>query len=347
MIKCHDLENEEIYNKYRAIFFPCGMYKPIETNVNILSRGTKVQAVLLKNDISEVNREKICNNIKSFIHDGGVGYFSGYSYEFLQGSLKPFEFFDDFPNMGMAGRVTLELKDELYCFCRNEKLALYMFHQGWIAVKSVKEAEVVAEGSFETPKGIKFGPIISILKRGEGEALYTSYHNKGYNRELLRYMIYRISYRHILSNLIDIADKWEQDVSSSIVDSVRGWESSRTYRIYLSRGKNTIYFDSRAGLFQVDLFDMDDRLIISLDPSEGEFYLNIDAELEGYHILKVYPSTKIESGAYGILSARGSRFLPYYQKGLLALLVCVVIFIIYRIEKMVAPRKFHGRIRQK
>ena len=78
-----DLETDEIYNRHRAIFFPCGVKKLIETNVNILSRGTSIQSVSLKKDFLDINEDKIIKNIKTFIENGGTTYFSGYSYELI------------------------------------------------------------------------------------------------------------------------------------------------------------------------------------------------------------------------------------------------------------------------
>ncbi|MDY6969134.1 MAG: hypothetical protein SVR08_10855 [Spirochaetota bacterium] len=346
MIQCRDLEEGETYKNYRAIFFPCGIDNPIETNVNILSRGTSLQAVILKKDFSEINKEKIYTNIKSYIKGGGAGYFSGYSYEFLQGAFNVFKFHDNFPNMGIPGKITAFLKKDLLCYKRKIRANLFMSHSGWIAIESVKEADVLAEGLYKTSRGEKFGPLISIFKRGDGEALYTSYHNCGHNMELLRYIIFRISYKYLLDRIVHKAWKWEQKPDTAIVDSIQKWEKIRSYYLHLATGENTIYITSDMGLFQVDIYDMNENLILSRDSSERDFHINIDVEFDSSYLLRLYPSSPREKGAYAILSAEGLRILPHFNKGLLVFTIVIIILIIIWISRMIGPRKYAGRARK-
>ena len=157
----------------------------------------------------------------------------------------------------------------------------------------------------------------------------------------------RANLSYILNNLLDRITIWEQGIESSIIDTVRKWESCRIYSILLAKGANTIYFTSEAGLFQVDLFDHNRRLIISKDSCKREFFLDVDAHYDGSYTLSVYPSLPVKLGAYVVISAKGRRIFPYYNKILLLLLSGAVIFIIFWIKSLIIPKKFSGRIRQK
>ncbi len=342
-----DLEKETILSKYRAIFLPCGIGSHVETNVNILSRGTSVQAVFLKEDFFEIDLEKIYSNIKSYIEKGGNVYCSGYSYEFIHEAFHAFEFFNDFPNMGSRGKIELELKNDLKTFCRRKNMRGYVSHSGWIAVKSIKDADVLAEGIYKTINGEISGPIVALLKRGDGEAIYTSYHKKRGFEELSRYIVYRVVYRFLLDILVDEAHFWDQEIRNTIIDSIRGWERCRIYPIPITIGMTTIYFTSEKGFFQIDLFDKDNNLITSRDIREKNFSIDINSDIDDYFILRVYPSIPRKHGAYSIVIAQGLRIFPYYKKVLLVLLFGAIVLMIYWIKGIVGPRKFSGKIRRK
>ena len=345
-LQCHDLEKSEIYNQYRAIFFPCGIVPPIETNVNILSRGTDIKAVYVKEDFSEINKEKIFKNIKSYVLNGGSTYFSGYSFDFLQGAFKPFVFFDNFPNIGMAGKLQVVLMSDLIGFCKEKKLNLYMPHNGWIGIKSITDAEILIKGSYKTPKGLKSGPIVALLKRGGGEIIYTSYHKTGYNKNISRYIIYRISFIHLLNEISEKATTWEQQINSKIIDSILEWEKCRSYYIFLSKGMNTIFFTLEKGLFQIDLFDRKNNLIISKDSNKKNFFLNVNSDSDDYYNLKIYPSFNDGTGAYAVISAKGPRIIPHYTKILYSGISGITLLILFWLKKLIGPKKYSGRIRR-
>ncbi|HNX57969.1 MAG TPA: hypothetical protein PKK43_02640, partial [Spirochaetota bacterium] len=50
MIKYRDIENQSIYTSFDALFFPCGAEPPLTSSMNILSRGTHLEGVSLKDD---------------------------------------------------------------------------------------------------------------------------------------------------------------------------------------------------------------------------------------------------------------------------------------------------------
>ncbi len=343
--KYKDLENEELYQKYRAIFFPCGIKSPVETNLNVLSRGTRIQSVSLKKEYRDVNETKVYDNIKSFIENGGNAYLGGYSYKFLNGAFQAMEFYENFPNMGISGTINLELKNSLKLFCGYTDTRVRMPHPGWIVVKSIEDSTTLAESEFKTVQDIKRSPIISCLERGKGEAIYSSYHNGSCNDDLQRYMIYRLAYKYLLNSLVSKILAWEQDAGFTIIDSVREWEVNRSYIVPLKKGNNTIYFISDKGYFQIDIYDMDNNLVLSQDARKTEFFIEVMSDLSQDYTLKVFPENNGIPGVYSIVSANGPRIFPYYKKAIYILIILAVIIALYWLNKTFGPKKFSGRRR--
>lgn len=343
--KYQDLENKEIYKKCRAIFFPCGIKSPVETNLNVLSRGKRIHSVTLKKEYRDVNETIVCENIKSYIENGGNAYFGGYSYRFLNGAFQAMEFYENFPNMGIRGTINVELKNSLKLFCGYANTHVNMPHPGWIVVKSIKDSTTLAESEFKTVQNIKRGPIICALKRGKGEAIYTSYHNGSCNDDLQRYIIYRLVYRFLLDSLISKIQAWEQEPGFSIIDSVREWEINRSYVIPLKKGNNTIYFISDKDRFQVDIFDRNDNFVLSKNSLETDFFIEVMSGSSQDYTLKVYPENNVTQGVYSIASATGSRIMPHYKKVAYILLFIAILSALYWLRKIFGPKKFSGRIR--
>ena len=304
----------------------------METNVNILSRGSKIHTVSLKEDFYEIDKDKIADNIKSFIENGGYAYFSDYSYEFIDRAFDNFYFFRNFPNMGRRGRINLELKDDLSSFCRKRYESLYMPHNGWIAAKSIADADIFAYASFETIDGPNFGPVIARMHIGEGELLYTSCHKNTAN-QISRFIIYRVTHSHLLKDLMSRAAIWNHKINASIIDSIKRWERCRSYIIPLKKGMNTIYFLSDMDAFQIDIFDKENNLVASKDWSNNRFILDIEIEFQDFYILKVYPSQNKGRGVYSIISTSGQRIFPYYKATSYALLFLLIAFLLFWIRR--------------
>jgi hypothetical protein len=340
-----DLEKKEFYNEFRTIFFPCGVENTIETNINILSRGTRIHSVSLKKDFLEINEEQIYKNINSFIENGGYAYFSDYSFKLLDGAFKSIEFYDDFPNLGISGQINLDLKNNLLFFCKEQNIKADMPHPGWVVVKSIQNSEVLADSTFNTILGLKSSPIISSLRRGLGEAIFTSYHKISGDDDISRFIIYRLAYKYLSKKIADKASAWEQDVNCSIIDSIREWENFRSYAIPVIEGKNTIYFFAEHSFHQIDIYDKENNLITSVDPRKTEFHINIDSESDQYIQVKVYPANPKMLDVYSIVSGGGMRILPYYKRILFVIIFIVIILAIYWINKTIGIKKFSGRIR--
>lgn len=346
IIRYSDLEADETLSKFNTIFFPCGIDNPIETNINILSRGTSIQAVSLKDDYVEIDINRVYKNISSFIKNGGNAYFSDFSYNFPSNAFNNFNFFDDFPNMGMPGTIRVELLGDLAVFCGEKSQRLFMPHPGWVVVKSIADSETLATGIFETIKGDKSGPIVSLIKKGKGEAIYTSYHSSSSNN-ILRYIIYRLSYRHLLDDLLATASRWEQEINCSIIDSIRPWESSRAYILPLKEGSNSVYFKSNKGFYQIDILNKNLELMLSADMRENNLNLSIDSDEDELYIIKIYQSLPELNGIYSIVSAGGMRILPFYKRGLCLILITLLLFFLYWFKTNFISRKFSGLLKQK
>lgn len=343
-IQYRDIEKAGSLDNYRGVFFPCGIGTHVETNVNILSRGTNVQAVFLKEDYHDIDFQKVCDNIERFIDDGGTAYFSGYSYEFIQKIYNCFEFYNNFPNMGVSGRINLSLKDDMNVFCRGDSINGFSPHSGWIVLKSVKDNDVLVSGTFKTVQGEKSGPVVTRMRSGSGELFYTSYHGSRESEEFKRFLVYRVAFRYLADLAVREAEKWEQEINNSVIDSIRSWEKFRIYPIQLYKGANSIHFISDEGFFQVDLYDREYNLVVSSDLRRKQFSVDVDFEDDDYFILKVYPANPRSCGAYSVVTASGKRIIPYYNKIIYGLIFIFFVLIIYIFKRLLGYRKFSGRI---
>ena len=341
-----DLENNELYEKHRVFFFPCGVENTIETNIDILSRGTSIHSVSLKKDFLDIDEEQIYKNIKSYINNGGNAYFSDYSYKLLNGALGLMKFYDDFPNMGISGTINLELRKDLMYFHKDKDMKVSMAHPGWIVPKSVSKSETLAESSFSTIRGIKNSPVISLIKTGKSEIIYSSYH-KSSDTDIERFIIHRLVYKYLTDKLVSKTSFWDQQINCTIADSIREWENYRSYVIPIDKGNNTIYFISEKGPFSINIFDKDKNLIVSKDTRDMELTINIKTNSYEYLIVKIYPGNPKKLGAYSIVSAGGIRIVPYYKKALYTLLIIIIIAALYFINKTFGIKKFSGKFIRK
>lgn len=345
IIKYRELEDEKIFSEYSAIFFPCGVDVPIETNINILSRGTSIQAVFLKDNYYEIDKQKIFKNIKDFINGGGISYFSEFSYELLQGAFSDFEFFNNFPHIGMAGRLEMSLSGDLKTFYAAGRLSLMMPYSGFIGIKSVKNADALARGNFELPDGNKEGIIAALFRKGGGEAYYSGYHSDDVSNNMLRFYIYRLACRNLLLRSEKEAGRWDQNIEAMIVDSICSWESFRRYTFPVKKGNNTVYLKTDKSFFQMDVFDASGNLVFSRQSWEMELSQNIYANSDGEYIIKIYPSMKTRFAPYSIVTGSGVRLFPYWKRILLGMLFSSIVLIIFIFKKIFSPGRYSGRYR--
>ena len=333
LLEFRDLENPDTIGRYRALFIPSGIETPVEDNLVIIANNFRFKSVALKPDFYEVDKEKVAQTIRDYIKNGGSAYFSGYSFEYLQQAFNIFDFFDDFPYMGMPARVEAILEHDLSRFSMKNSMALYLNHPGWIAIKSARDSEVIVLGSFETPRGNRSGPLSIIARRGNGEILYTSYDSTVFSA-FRRFNIYRTAGTHLLKRLENRAKKWNQRITARIVDSLHNQEYVGMHRIDLEKGNNSIYVYSERDFYQIDILDKNLSLIESRDLFKQDQIFSVESKSEDHCFIKLYPSTSARFGMYAVVSASGSRIIPYFYQILAAVISALLLgtaVILYRL----------------
>jgi hypothetical protein len=324
LLEFRELERPDVIDRYRALFIPSGAETPVEDNLVIIANNFRFKSVALKPEFYEVDKDKVARTIHDFVKAGGSAYFSGYSFDNLQRAFGIFEFFDNFPYMGMPARVEAELKSDLARFCMKDMMALYLNHPGWIAISSADDSEVLARCSFETPRGNRSGPVSILARRGNGEILYTSYDGTVFS-PFRRFNIYRIAGAHLLKRLESEAGKYRQRITGRIVDSLHDNEYAGMHRIDLEKGNNTIYFHSERDFFQIDILDKDLSLIESRDLFLRDQVIPVRSKSKDYCFIKLYPSTAARFSMYSLVSASGVRVFPYFYHILAGLIAAIVI----------------------
>ncbi|HOO70754.1 MAG TPA: hypothetical protein PK926_03255 [Spirochaetota bacterium] len=318
LIEFHDLEEGSVFKKYDVMFFPCGMNYPLEMNVSVLSRGVNIQSVALKNKIYEPDKEKIAAKVRAFLKAGGYAYFSGYSFDLLQQAFGIFHFHDNFPYMGLPGRIESVLKGDLANFTMKESMALYMGHSGWITLDSVDNADVLARAAYATPRGEKEGPITCTGSVGRGFFLYTVYHDTVYS-DFRRFNIYRVLGARLIDRLDREAAFWDQKISGNIADAMHGNENSRTYLFKMMKGTNSVYFTSSARPFQVEILDRSFSIIESHDCFDRSQEFTVYSDKDDYGYIRIYPASNDRYSLYSVVTAHGIRLIPYFFTALIVL----------------------------
>lgn len=309
LLEVRDLEDHARIASYGSLFLPSGADTPLEESLEVYASRLRFQSVTLKRDYHEADKGKIARSLRTFIRGGGSAYVSGYSFEYLQNAFGLFEFFDDFAYMGMPSRIEAELKGDLSRFAMRNRMALYPDHPGWIAVKSVDDAEVIAEGTFETPRGARSGPISFIARRGSGEVLYTSYDSTVFS-DFRRFNVYRIAGADQMRDLEGEVARWGRRITGRIVGSLHAGEYAAAHRIDLRRGRNIIYFRSERDIFQVEVRDSEGFLFESRDYPVRRHRFIIDSPRGGRCVVRLYPSTGERFGIYTLVSASGWGIPP-------------------------------------
>lgn len=309
LIEFRELSSRETFAKYSSIFFPSGIESNYEDNLDINWQGKEITSVKLAKNFFELDEKEFAANLRYFIQKGGSAYFSGYAYKQMSAAYDNFEFFYDFPFMGIPGRIEANVKGDLAMFSMKRKAYLYMEYPGWIALKHVDDAEVLSESSFSTPRGDKFGPISVLLTDGKGEIIYSSYYSTVYS-EFKRFNIYRIAGNTILKKTDKLAEEHSQDVRGRIVDAFFGEETSRRYYFNLEVGTNTFYFLSEGAPFMYEIYDSNNSLLISKEIYEKTQSYTLRSAKNDYCFIEVYPGGEERWKMFSIVSARGAEISP-------------------------------------
>jgi hypothetical protein len=332
LLECRDLESPERVAGYRSLFVPSGVDHPLEESLDVYANNFRFKSVTLKPDFYEVDKDRIGRTLRKFVRGGGSLYVSGFSFEYLQRAFDMFEFFDNFPYMGLPARIEADVRNDLSRFSMRNRMALYYDHPGWIALRAARSAEVVASGSFETARGVRTGPLLLLARRGDGEVLYTSYDSTAFS-DFRRFNIYRIAGAQMMEDLEDVAWKWGQHVTGRIVNAIHGGEPAAMHRVDLDSGINYIYFHSAREYYQVDIVDRDLSLIESRDLLDRDQSFVVDSSGNDYCYIRLYPATGERFGMYAVVSASGRRTVPY-RYCLLAVLGALAVaglgYLVYR-----------------
>ncbi len=305
LIDYSDLGNEETFRKYRSLFFPSGLASDYENNLDVNWQGKEITSVKLGKNFFELDQKKFKTYLRNFIRRGGSAYFSGYAFRELSTAYDYFDFFDNFPYLGLPGRLEATLYDDLARFSLKRKYALYMDYPGWIAIKDVDNALILSESTFDTPKGEKSGPVSVLIKDGAGEIIYTSYYSTVYS-EFRRFNIYRIAGYSLMKRTASHADEFFQDVTGRITDAFHAGEASRTYYFDLSKGINTFYLQSESSPFAFEVYDSSLSLVASVEKYELSQTWTISSATTDYCYITIYPGSHGRYGMHSIVSASGT-----------------------------------------
>ncbi len=340
-IEYRDLDNEETYKKYRSIFFPCGVVPSMNERINLVAQRNRIQSVSLKDDFREPGKDATARCIRDFAEGGGALYFSGYAFDLLQRAYSPFLFHDGFPHVGLPGRIESKLMHDISRFCVKTKMALYMEHSGWIAPRAAM-GEVIVSGKYDTPRGEKSGPLSVLIRKGDGEILYTSYHSTVFS-DFRRFNIYRIAGSPLLKRTAAMAERWDQTITGKIVDAFHSGENHRMYYLNLGRGNNTVYYQTPDAPMQIDVFDEKMSLIVSRDSFDRSGSFDIVYGDSGYCFVRVYPSTRQRFRMFALVSAHGPRIIPHANLLLKIGLGVAAVFAIAVLKRLFFGRRYSGR----
>jgi hypothetical protein len=344
IIKYHDLEDPQTLKAYRAVFFPCGVRQPIEESISVSASGYHIRNVSLKGKLFTVNRKKVFNNIKEFVAGGGTAYFSDYSYFLLQGAFRSMYFFDDFPNMGVSGTFTATLRGPLENFVSQKSIPVTFTHSGWVAVREFSDSNTLLKCSFETIRGRKTGPLISIAKYRDGEMLYSSYHTDDYANPLTRFMVFRTAYSNYIQIIRDEIRRWEQQEEYIGSDTMLDREYCRRYTITMKTGNNTLYLHAPGGSYQVDIFSSSGALLYSRDGFEGNQVIDIGSRNNVRCVLCLYPSKSSHMKIFAVGIASGARLFPHQSRIFYGMILIFALTITVLLLKMWNPRRLSGRL---
>jgi hypothetical protein len=341
IVKYGDLEKKSVYENYDVLFFPCGAELQLTTSVNILSQGVHIEGLSLNDQNYKIDIKVTSALLKEFIGKGGSTYFSDFSFRYLQESLAPFNFYKDFPYIGSPGTLKGTPKGELATFISSDPVQFTVAHSGWVVPIEVRNSETLLSAECETAIGVKQAPIISLIENNKGLALFTSYHDASDANGIMRYLLLRTVYNRDLSSIAGYVKKWEQHIESMVIDRSLAGEASRYYSMKISKGSNDLYFHSDGGLWQIDIFDSTGNFLYSADNIGKDYRYAMEAATDGTVIIKVVPETVEKYHVYSVVTASGTRIVPYFVHGVLGIIAFVLLILYLRFLRI---ERFRGKI---
>jgi len=319
-----DLEEKSIFQNYNVILFPCGIEPPISTSISLESQKSKIQSVTLNKKYCEPDKALIAKNIKNFIEDGGYAYFSGYSFKFIQMAFeKPLKFFKNFPYTGVPENLNIELLNDLKNFSNHKKQAVYIKDNGWIVVKSARDSKILSRAMVKTALGEKPALINFQIKEGDGEFLFTSYHNTVFSN-IRRFDIFRIVNRDLFKTLEKKVSLWRQKIILEIGDTILPKETFRKYSKILKKGNYTLYLKSQEAPFSIKIFN-NKGILIYRENHKILQDLSFKISEESNYNIKIFPLSKKRYTPYSLIIASGEKKTPI--KKLLIFYFFILLFV--------------------
>ena len=338
----------QTYERYNALFLPCGMEPPLHERMAVNAKGNAVASVTVNPAAADINEDDVAFLLRNFLDSGGRLYVSGFAFKYLQATLDyPLIFFADMPYIGESGNIRAFIYGDLAAFSNATSLPLSMGHYGWVAVKEISEGEVLANATFDTPFGRQVGPVCVAFRKGDGEAFYTSYHSQEAS-DLSRFIIYRLAGRRLEAQAAAKASLWEQTITARITDAVHAGEPSRRYKMRVRAGANSLHFVASAAGMLACVTDEAGDIIRSQELEYPADIIDVDAASDGFCTVRIFPDKSSRNSAYTIISAAGMRVIPHYGKAAIAALclglILVVLFTAFSLKTANSADESNRRI---
>ena len=172
-----NLESYDVLSKYDIIFFPCGIGVEPDTSINILSRGTKLHGIELKDDYYKIDEKKSSVTIENFISNGGIAIFSDFSMSLMNDALGYFSFYKNFPTLGLSGTYNATTDENFFTFAKQHFYPVTFKHSAWFVCKEAQNASVFLSAKINTPIGQKQAVIAGAINHDDGIAFFSSFHD--------------------------------------------------------------------------------------------------------------------------------------------------------------------------
>ncbi len=331
---------ESSLSGFDAVFIPCGVEQPIESSIQVMAHGQRIQGVTLKDDYEGIDYKRLNVLLQDFVKSGGRLYAAGYSYGFVKALGCSLSFFNNFPHYGTSGSIHSFLNDDFASFVMRDDMQLNVNYNGWVALQKAN-ASILARGYFPTVGGEEEGPVAFFKKYGNGVVYYSAYHTSE-DSLYMRYFIFRTAYGMLVDELLQKAWYWGQSIALSVVDTFKNDEYVRSYTCTLPRGAVTIYLPASYPL-QIDIF-ANKKLLGSWDSGPvNEISLYNPATQDV--IVQVYQCNRAAYKPFALVIAQGKRILPYMPVVRLCMGAIAVIVLFGLTWKRINPRKFTGKRR--
>lgn len=336
--KHRKLEAKELYENYDVLFLPCGIEASLKTNMNLLARGTQLEGLSISEKYYSLDEKLTGELLNSFIKKGGTVYFSDLSCKYLQSALNCVKYYKNFPYMGMQGWIDIHTEGELYAYFAKSIISLYIKHDGWVVPAEIIGGQGLMRTLCETPLGVKNAVLGSIIPHGNGEAIYSGFHEDKSDNDIMRFLLFRTVYSQRLKETKDYIKSWEQKGLTTVVDRSLPHETHRKYKLNLANDEITFYFFPSGGTWQIDFYDKQGLIFYSENNIIGDFRVSLSKYYGSSIFVKIFNLDQDKYHVYTASTASGERILPYLRISLYvigSLLIVILLFFILKGKRFV------------